>query len=283
MAAEQEEQEEPPRSVLLDSFQKSSENGRNSVEKRKNDIAGLSRVFDWNSLLFKGHREQRSKNREIQGHDPLAFLGSDNMSMIFSRLDARSLAQSILVSREWNALASSDCFWGKLCDELWVGKAHLPRRALQKGLSKLASYSISLLDAKRTKITKEDLCSHVWEFRFKMPAPMYWLNLDPSWRGSGPPMRRYFHPDGSQTADPTDKVWGGHECTYSILSLAAYSDKGVIREHYVRINRWPKMSVSRKPDWSWKLDNHIYCYSSIPDPYREGGTGPLFSCMNLEK
>ena len=74
------------------------------------------------------------------------------------------------------------------------------------------------------------------------PAPLYWLNLDPSWRGTGPPMRRYFHPDGSQTADPTDRVWGGHECTYSIVT--SFIGDEMIREHYLRIQRWPRMSVS---------------------------------------
>lgn len=105
-------------------------------------------------------------------------------------------------------------------------------------------------------------------------APEYWLNLDPSWKGSGPPMRRYFHPDGSQTADPTDQVWGGHESQFSIVT--SYVGNGEIREHYVRINRWPPMTVIRKEDWSWELFNQLYHYNSIPDANKEGGTGPCF-------
>eukprot|EP01018_Ginkgo_biloba_P019783 Gb_21931 [translate_table: standard] len=216
-------------------------------------------------------RQKRQKQGRVT--DPLLVFGSDVMLMILYRLDARSLAQSILVSHGWQALAGSDRLWAKKLEELWVGKAHLPRRALQRGLSKLAAYSISILDAKRTWIMEEDLCNHAWEFRFKTPVPLYWLNLDPSWRGTGPPMRRYFHPDGSQTADPTDKVWGGHECWYTIVR--SFNDQRKIREHYVRINHWPSMSVSRKPNWGWELDNHVYCYSSIPDAGKVGGTGPL--------
>lgn len=105
-------------------------------------------------------------------------------------------------------------------------------------------------------------------------APAYWLDLDPYWKGSGPLMRRYFHPDGSQTADPDDKVWGGHESCFSVVT--SYIGDGTIREHYVRINRWPRMFVYRKQDWSWEMYNHLYCYSSIPDADKEGGTGPLF-------
>lgn len=87
-------------------------------------------------------------------------------------------------------------------------------------------------------------------------------------------MRRYFHPDGSQTADPGDKVWGGHESCFSIVT--SFVGERTMREHYVRINRWPRMFVFRKQDWSWGMYNHLCSYSSIPDADKEGGTGPLF-------
>lgn len=85
-------------------------------------------------------------------------------------------------------------------------------------------------------------------------------------------MHRYFHLDGSQSADPGDKVWGGHECCYCIVT--SILEGGKIREHYVRINRWPQMLVSRKEDWSWEMANSLYCYSSVPDVDQVGGTGP---------
>lgn len=87
-------------------------------------------------------------------------------------------------------------------------------------------------------------------------------------------MRRYFHPDGSLTADPGDEVWGGHESCYSIVT--SFMGERTIRDHYVRINRWPRMLVVRKEDWSWEMTNNLYCYSTIPDADKEGGTGPLF-------
>lgn len=86
-------------------------------------------------------------------------------------------------------------------------------------------------------------------------------------------MRRYFHPDGSQTADPDDRVWGGHESCFS--TVTSFVGDGEIREHYVRINRWPRMFVSRNEDWSWKMSNHFTSYSSIADAEKAGGTGPL--------
>ena len=89
-------------------------------------------------------------------------------------------------------------------------------------------------------------------------------------------MRRYFHPDGSQTADPGDKVWGGHECCYSIVT--SFMADGKIRKHYVRINRWPQMYICRRPDYGWEMSNFLYSYSSVPDAYKKGGTGP---CLHV--
>ncbi|KAL8483297.1 hypothetical protein ACS0TY_026111 [Phlomoides rotata] len=161
------------------------------------------------------------------------------------------------------------------CEELWVGKAHIPRISKVQGLPKMVACSLSIMDGKRTRITRDDLCDHVWEFHFTQAAPAYWRDLDPYWQGTGaPPMRRYFHPDGSITADVNDAVWGGHESSYTIVT--GLLTNGNIREHYIRINRWPKLMVERKPDWGWALYNRLYCYTSIPDAHKEDSTGPPF-------
>ncbi|XP_042438156.1 uncharacterized protein LOC122023842 isoform X3 [Zingiber officinale] len=177
--------------------------------------------------------------RERLSKDPLEVLGMDMMMRILELSDACSVARCSVVSRGWHEIAVSDHLWGP-----------------------------------KTRITKEDLYDHVWEFRFKKAAPEYWRDLDPSWKCSGPPMHRYFNPDGSHTADFGDKVWGGHECSYSIIT--SYVGKGQIRDHYVRINRWPPLTVSRKKDWSWEMQNHLYCYNSVPNAEKDGGTGPPF-------
>uniref|UniRef100_A0A7C8ZNK6 Uncharacterized protein n=1 Tax=Opuntia streptacantha TaxID=393608 RepID=A0A7C8ZNK6_OPUST len=160
------------------------------------------------------------------------------------------------------------------CDQLWIGKAHIPRWAEVPGLSKLARYSRAVIDSKRVRIMREDLCDHAWDFHFTEAAPPYWKNLDPYWGGAGRPMRRYFHPDGSHTADLEDMVWGGHECSYTIVT--GIVGDGKIRENYVRVNRWPRLAVSRREDWGWEMSNVVCAYSSIPDANIEGGTGPMF-------
>ncbi|RWW19267.1 hypothetical protein GW17_00016702 [Ensete ventricosum] len=264
----------------------------------------------------------RAAREERQGaaRDPLVVLGPDVMTKILEFADARSVARCTVVSRSWHEIAASDRLWAPKMflfqyAKLLQGKAHIPRLSNLRGASRLAAYSMSVVDGKRVsdclqigyfiRIMKEDLCDHVWEFRYKkndgcllieligwnccgyhlslfllftclfwQAAPEYWRDLDPSWKGSSPPMHRYFHLNGSHTADHDDKVWGGHECTYSIMT--SYVGEGQIRDHYVRINRWPAMTVSRKEDWRWEMSNHLYCYISVPDAEKEGGTGPLF-------
>ncbi|XP_061994701.1 uncharacterized protein LOC133712607 isoform X2 [Rosa rugosa] len=212
--------------------------------------------------------------------DPLELFGLDIMLNILSNLDARSGVLSLLVCHAWNGVASSDRLWSSKCEELWLGKAHMPRLLQVRGLSRLAAYSLCIVDGKRSRITRDDLCDHVWEFHFNEAASKYWRRLDPYWNGAGSLMRRYFHPDGSQTADHGDQVWGGHECCY--CTVTSLLENGKIREHYVRINRWPRMFVSRKKDWSWEMSSHLFCYSSIPDSDKAGGTGPLFPVSSIK-
>ncbi|KAL6641037.1 hypothetical protein ACP70R_019218 [Stipagrostis hirtigluma subsp. patula] len=233
--------------------------------------------------------------------DPVEVLGEGVMERVMELLDARSVARCTAVSRAWRGVAADDRLWAPKCAELMAGKAHIPRSTLIRTGSKLATYSMAIMDGKRSRITKEDLCDHAWEYRFTISdgawdhdncqrlssffrccsfsnalraAPEYWKNLDPSWKHTGPPMRRYFHPDGYHSADPHDAVWGGHECTYTVIT--SFVGNGQIREHYVRINRWPPLKVSRKEDWSWELSNHLYRYNSIADAEKKGCTGPLF-------
>nr|GMD85513.1 F-box family protein [Ipomoea batatas]GMD90755.1 F-box family protein [Ipomoea batatas] len=237
-------------------------------------------VVDAIQSRVKKKRKKRKKKEESESGtssnsmDPLEVFGTDIMLMILSHLDARSVALSLLVSRRWNGVASSDTIWGPKCEELWLGKAHIPRISKLRGLAKLAVYSLAVVDGKRARIMRDDLCDHAWEFHFTEAAPEFWRNLDPYWNGTGPPLRRYFHPDGSQTADPHDQLWGGHEACYCVVTSYLANDK--IRQHYVRVNRWPQLYVSRKLDWRWEMSNKLCIYTSIPDPDKPDGTGPLF-------
>ncbi|KAM0915811.1 hypothetical protein ACQ4PT_010570 [Festuca glaucescens] len=219
-------------------------------------------------------RDRRKRGRRWRrGSDPVEALGEGVMGLVMELLDARSVARCTAVSRAWYGVAADNRLWAPKCAELMAGKAHIPRLTMIRTASKLSTYSMAIMDGKRNRITKEDLCDHAWEYCFTIAAPEYWRNLDPSWKHTGPPMRRYFHQDGYHSAEPHDAVWGGHECEYTIMT--SFVGDGKIRDHYVRINQWPPMKVSRKDDWSWELSNHLYRYNSIPDAEKKGCTGPL--------
>ncbi|KAI5649776.1 hypothetical protein M9H77_35781 [Catharanthus roseus] len=254
------------------------ENGswNSSGEEEENDGNGDVEEVDVTENTVKKKKKEVVHEMglwQLQLKDPLLVLGSDILHVILSWLEARSAAQSLNVSRGWQGVASTDRLWSPKCEELWQGKVHIPRLSRTQGLSKLHVYSLSVMDGRRTRITRDDLCDHAWEFHFREAAPIYWRDLDPYWKGTGQLMRRYFHPDGSQTADVGDKVWGGHEACYTVVAVL-YAN-GNVREHYVRINRWSRLAVSRNLDWGWEMSNAISCYSSIPDPEKEDGTGPL--------
>nr|XP_027120901.1 uncharacterized protein LOC113737968 [Coffea arabica] len=113
----------------------------------------------------------------VKKQDPLVVLGYDIMLMIFGYLDARSVVLSLLASCRWHGVACSDRLWAPKCEELWHGKAHISRISKFRGLSKLAAYSLSTLDGKRTRIMRDNLCDHIWEFRFTEVC-MFWDVLD---------------------------------------------------------------------------------------------------------
>lgn len=70
--------------------------------------------FSW-----KKRKGKEKVEEEEQGScDPLVVFGSDVMLIILSFLDARSVALSLLVSRDWYGVASSDRLWSTLVSPL---------------------------------------------------------------------------------------------------------------------------------------------------------------------
>ncbi|KAM7253191.1 hypothetical protein ACFE04_025809 [Oxalis oulophora] len=98
-------------------------------------------------------------------------------------------------------------------EELWHGKDNMPPNLTIPEIPKVVC----------TRIMKDDLCDHVWEFHFTKAVSEYWQNLDSYWNETHPLMRRYFHRDGSQTADPGDKDWGW-EMSSGLCSYSSFPD-----------------------------------------------------------
>jgi hypothetical protein len=68
----------------------------------------------------KKEEEEEEEEEGVLRRDPLEVFGTDIMLKILSNLDARSVALSLLVSRGWHAVASSDHIWGAKVGTLFV-------------------------------------------------------------------------------------------------------------------------------------------------------------------
>lgn len=117
------------------------ENERKKRNKKKGIFDGVGfwvfgneegEVVNWRGEVMETtgkKRKRRRKEKEeekaeeiieeeegFERRDPLDVFGSDVMMMILSCLDARSVALSLLVSRRWHGVASSDRLWtSKVC------------------------------------------------------------------------------------------------------------------------------------------------------------------------
>lgn len=60
---------------------------------------------------LSGWRMDGGEELHLAAEDPLLVFGSEIMTIILGKLDVRSVAEARLVSRGWQAVASSDRIW----------------------------------------------------------------------------------------------------------------------------------------------------------------------------
>jgi hypothetical protein len=205
--------------------------------------------------LFQKDQSSRFESNS-GGQDPVEVLGEDVFLNVLGYLDCHALVACTLVCKSWENLVRDDVLWLRHYEELCKEKAAIPKAALQAE-SKMAAFGTCVQDAKRAKITVDDLCSTAFEFRFKWSAGDFWRNLDPSWR-SEPPFIRIFHPHNVVSPGPNDTVF--NDMTWKFTK-----SKDGKPGRYVRINQWPSLTVSRSENWGWTLQNCWVTYTSISD------------------
>lgn len=123
-------------------------------------------------------------------------------------LDARTLARCACINKTWRAAAEEDYLWAGHCKRLWGSPgdrlAMVPPAIRSLPLLKQA-YARSLIDARRTEITSEELCRFAWRFKLRGrqfvegPASPYTAMLNNYWSSSSD-MYRFYHADGAVTA-----------------------------------------------------------------------------------
>eukprot|EP00300_Choanocystis_sp_HF-7_P022063 c21195_g1_i1.p1 GENE.c21195_g1_i1~~c21195_g1_i1.p1 ORF type:complete len:363 (+),score=63.29 c21195_g1_i1:47-1090(+) len=124
----------------------------------------------------------------------------DVLLLVFSYLDAKTLCTCSEVCSLWKTVSNERVLWDRLCEMLWHDKVYVPQQFVDMRAQANPKQALrcSVLDATRDRITKEELCTMQWDFRFKQVAGTDWVAHDPYWNGE-PPVKVRFHPDGGVT------------------------------------------------------------------------------------
>lgn len=119
------------------------------------------------------------------------------LSSVFSHLTAADLAACCAVSRYWHTVGLGQEVWQPLCDALWADKVYVPTQARElRERDARRAYAESIVDSRRTHITRAELCSFEWSTRMKTASGPGWTGSDPWWQHK-PSRSRRFHADGT--------------------------------------------------------------------------------------
>ncbi|KAK9831053.1 hypothetical protein WJX74_001294 [Apatococcus lobatus] len=183
---------------------------------------------------------------------------------IFKKLSPKDTAACGLVCKQWKAISISQAIWKEHCEELWANKVFLP--SLEQNLSFQQLFKALLADSKRTELGAQELCSCQWTFRFKPQAGHYWTSFDPYYTKEGPMMQRQFKLDGSLTGSPAHHpLWSPHWESRWRFTKTSMGKRG----HFIKVNHWPALSISRTEDWGWRLENCWVEYRSLKQKHPE--------------
>eukprot|EP00746_Dinoflagellata_sp_MGD_P061977 gnl/MRDRNA2_/MRDRNA2_26139_c0_seq2.p1 gnl/MRDRNA2_/MRDRNA2_26139_c0~~gnl/MRDRNA2_/MRDRNA2_26139_c0_seq2.p1 ORF type:complete len:246 (-),score=31.11 gnl/MRDRNA2_/MRDRNA2_26139_c0_seq2:19-756(-) len=104
------------------------------------------------------------------------------LEIIFGRLPSHTLAICSGVCVAWKQLASAEDTWAGRLDMLTAGKQFCGDVVLMQPSNKLKYFS-AIRDCTRTAISRDELVSLEYCFRFKMAAGPSWAEQDPWWQG----------------------------------------------------------------------------------------------------
>ena len=148
---------------------------------------------------------------------------------------------------------------------------HLREWRTNDKLTAQSAFALSVQDARRTHFADAaELCSLVFEFRFKPAAGDYWYELNPS-----QPMLRQFcndatiAPRGSAARLQQDPLLTDPEIVAWLPPIRWRFTKSKLgrRGQFVQVNRWPSAVISRDVlTWAWRMESEWVTYDSIRWP-----------------
>jgi hypothetical protein len=161
--------------------------------------------------------------------------------------DPVKLAYCGRVCKNWNIVSCHNALWRELCTLTWWNKTYVPnkyRELLRRGSAREALIG-SILDSRRMEITREEISSFSFYFRFKKAAGSHWTGRDPFWRREKP-LRICFSKDGPVLGFPQVR-WnfvddGENFCQGTCGSLISVDVRGL---------PVPTYRVSRHSNWGF--------------------------------
>ena len=97
-------------------------------------------------------------------------------------LDVAAGGGGASVSKAWRSVCGSWALWHDLSQPLRKWR----NIAVDARLHPREFCRLSIADSKRTSLTRDELCSQTWRFRFKRAAGEEWLAVDPYWTDNNP-------------------------------------------------------------------------------------------------
>jgi hypothetical protein len=144
------------------------------------------------------------------------------LSSVLSHLDAVQIAACRLVCIYWCDVGRGQELWRPLCEARWRDKTYVPAAlAARAGSDACGAYGAAESDAKRTHLTRDELCDLKWETRMKSSSGPGWTSVDPWWNGR-PPRTRRFYADGRVEFIEHRRLDRG--ATYDLLASPAAAD-----------------------------------------------------------
>ena len=210
----------------------------------------------------------------------------ESLSILLSLLPAVDVCHVDACGLRLHQVARCNAVWEALCSDLWHGRAVLRRfHQLRVQGEAREAYKESMRDAERTEITRGELLSIRWCFRFKSSAGESWQENDPWWQGSKATRVRFLANGRAKFLGR--RLFGGRPPTlrWRLVrfrervqralnrhagSFEDFSDFGVRGVRAEVMGRAvPTYCVRRnKENWGWSMESCWVVWSSWPMPLR---------------
>lgn len=190
------------------------------------------------------------------------MMDKDLLFEIMSRMDLKTLLVAATVCETWRGVARHDAIWRPRCKELWENKKFFSSWVLLENTSMWRKFFLSILDAKRERPTKEELCSMTWKFEMKR-APRYLRELEATFSENGTTRVENFR----------EMRW----CFFNYIGPEhphlEHCGEGAAQNQIVPagslricVGPYPPLRISRTHEWGWRLENDWVIYENVWNP-----------------